>query len=81
MNVYWTLDNIPRTNIAVEGWNNRFTQISGIKHPGFLVFVNQLKNEQQKMEDDIEISTAGVQKHKKSFMSATMNKFGLWWKN
>ena len=36
------LDNIPRprTNNAVEGWNNRFTQISGTRHPGFLVFVN-----------------------------------------
>jgi len=26
------LDNIPRNNNAVEGWNNRFTQITGTRH-------------------------------------------------
>jgi len=59
------LEYIPSTNNAVEGWNNRFTQTSGTRHPRFLVFVDQLKNEPQKTGDDIEISTSGVEKRKK----------------
>ena len=59
----------------MEGWNNRFTQTTGTRHPKFLVFVDQLKNKQQETEDDIEISTSAVEKRKKSAMPATMTKF------
>jgi len=50
-------------------------QGTGTRHPRFLVFVDQLKNEQQKTEDDIEISISGVEKRKKSAIPATMTKF------
>lgn len=41
-----TLQQLPRTNNAVEGWHNAINQFIGCKHPSIWTFIEKIKKEQ-----------------------------------
>lgn len=45
-----TLDKIPRTNNAVEGWHNAISQFVGCHRPSIWTFIRKIKQEQDLQE-------------------------------
>lgn len=41
-----TMQRLPRTNNAVEGWHNAINQFIGCKHPSIWTFIEKIKKEQ-----------------------------------
>jgi hypothetical protein len=59
------LDNLPRSNSSVEGWNNRFLCLLGCTHANIWKFADALKKEQGLAEVVIEQCRAGVTPRRK----------------
>ena len=56
-----TLDDLPRTNNAVEGWHRSFQANVGAYHPNFWKFIDILKREQNLTQVNIAQAQAGHQ--------------------
>ena len=56
-----TLNDLPKTNNAVEGWHRGFSQILGAYHPTIWKFIDGLKKEQNSNEMKIEQYISGHQ--------------------
>ena len=56
-----TLDDLPRTNNAVEGWHRSFQANVGAYHPNFWKFIDILKREQNLPQVNIAQARAGHQ--------------------
>ena len=56
-----TLDDLPRTNNAVEGWHRSFQANVGAYHPNFWKFIDILKGEQNLTQVNIAQARAGHQ--------------------
>ena len=56
-----TLDDLPRTNNAVEGWHRSFQGNVGAYHPNFWKFIDILKREQNLTQVNIAQARAGHQ--------------------
>ena len=56
-----TLDDLPRTNNAVEGWHRSFQANVGAYHPNFWKFIDILKREQNLTQVNIAQARAGHQ--------------------
>ena len=55
------IDDLPRTNNAVEGWHRGFSELIGANHPTIWKFIDALKMEQNMNEAKIEQYIAGQQ--------------------
>lgn len=55
------LEDLPKTNNAVEGWHRGFSQLIGAYHPSIWKFIEGLKKEQSLNELKIEQFVAGIQ--------------------
>ena len=56
-----TLNDLPRTNNAVEGWHHSFPANAGAYHPNFWKFIDILKREQNLTQVNIAQAQAGHQ--------------------
>ena len=56
-----TLDDLPRTNNAVEGWHRSFEANVGATHPNFWKFMDILKREQNLTQVNTAQARAGHQ--------------------
>ena len=56
-----TLNDLPRTNNAVEGWHHSFQANVGAYHPNFWKFIDILKHEQNLTQVNIAQAQAGHQ--------------------
>ena len=54
-----TIDDLPRTNNAVEGWHRSFQANVGAYHPNFWRFIDILKREQNLTQVNIAQARAG----------------------
>lgn len=74
-NVYErVIQDLPRSNNAIEGWHNAFNNRVSIKHPSITKLAKCILREQSKFEIDIERLRTGQQPNKrKKFMKILMH--------
>lgn len=53
------VEDLPRTNNAVEGWNHKLNHVAGCHHPSFLRFLDIIRNEQESTAQSFEFRKTG----------------------